>query len=210
MLAAATCSSLPSNSILNFQTKRLQSEGALTSLKKRALPRPCSTSARRLHKTQAWSVSPHRISACCLMRSLARRSRHLGLPRGLPSLSPRISLTAVPFVSMNQVCSGQYNLLFGVGCLETLLPNGAMVPLSQFEHMAIEAYAYKDSVPLNRNPLIGLAALQSVCKQVASSAPLSLLCCEMSAPSLRAVAKEGLRADPLVVGLLIAGYLCQR
>ena len=44
------------------------------------------------------------------------------------------------------VCSGAYNLLIGVGCLDSHLPNGTVVPLADFDKMTTECYAYKDSV----------------------------------------------------------------
>lgn len=45
-----------------------------------------------------------------------------------------------------QVCSGAYNLLVGVGCLDTHLNDGNLVPLAHFDLMSTECYAYKDSV----------------------------------------------------------------
>jgi hypothetical protein len=54
----------------------------------------------------------------------------------------------------------------GVGYLDAQIPSGALLP--HFESLRVEGYVYKDSVPINMNPCIGIATIQAVCSEVIS------------------------------------------
>jgi len=54
----------------------------------------------------------------------------------------------------------------GVGYLDAQIPSGALLP--HFESLRVEGYVYKDSVPINMNPCIGIARIQAVCSEVIS------------------------------------------
>jgi hypothetical protein len=54
----------------------------------------------------------------------------------------------------------------GVGYLDAQIPSDALLP--HFESLRVEGYVYKDSVPINMNPCIGVATIQAVCSEVIS------------------------------------------
>jgi len=61
---------------------------------------------------------------------------------------------------------GNSLVFIGVGCLDTQLPNGALISLKLFDSLPVEGYIYKDSVPCNTKPCNGLEALKTICWQV--------------------------------------------
>ena len=52
------------------------------------------------------------------------------------------------------------------GYLDAQIPSSALLP--HFESLRVEGYVYKDSVPINMNPCIGVATIQAVCSEVIS------------------------------------------